>query len=117
MGNALLKPQNDKLGHKIEEMSVAEKVERLFELVDFDGDGIIDWDEVQRFFKQHGSAKTEQSRVLEVDEFMWNFDRDGNEKIDFNEFKVGLSKIGVSQDTAQLNSLVFTLEKEQILLP
>ena len=46
MGNANVLPAEDRLGKLIANMSVEEKVSRLFELVDFDGDGTVDWAEV-----------------------------------------------------------------------
>ena len=52
--------------------------------------------------------------MIEVDEFMWNLDTDGNENIAYGEFRTGLSRMGISRDTRKLNSLVYTLEKEQL---
>jgi hypothetical protein len=53
MGNAnvVLPPEEDKMAKVIAKLSTQDKVARLFELVDFNGDGTVDWNEVRdRFF-------------------------------------------------------------------
>lgn len=47
MGNANIMPAEDKLAQLISDMSSDEKIARLFELVDFNGDGTVDWEEVR----------------------------------------------------------------------
>ncbi|KAJ3452584.1 calmodulin [Anaeramoeba flamelloides] len=60
-----------------------EELKQAFDLIDTDGNGVLDEKEIKQLFKQFGQELTDE----EYKQMMSEVDTDGNGVVDFEEFK------------------------------
>lgn len=71
------------------------KLDEIFNHLDFDKDGYLDWEEIQGYFQRlasKNSSGAEVDAMVKTEEIMWTFDANGDEKISRNEFRKACEK-------------------------
>lgn len=70
-------------------LAAEENMEKVFRMLDKDGNGMIDRDEVMGILSKHGHLQAEK----DTNEIFETTDENGDGHIDFKEFKVAICKI------------------------